>query len=173
MIRKLLLILLLAVLAVNIVSGRAEYTSSFPERMLHQIEEPLLHAYATGEHAITTFLTTPSTQHSGFPNDANLNAGLPLAPMPDIPQFRKYQNRHIAPTRMYVGGSAVTVGGVLMFAGYVQDTKYPWSGPYMSTSPLNVFGILIVLVGLSFIASGLMFYSKYKKHTIAPYNKSY
>jgi hypothetical protein len=61
----------------------------------------------------------------------------------------------------------------MLIAGYRQDTKYPWSGPSMSLSPLNVFGVLLVIVGLGLITSGWIYYSKYKKHVIAPYNKSY
>lgn len=92
----------------------------------------------------------------------------------DVPRdFRKYQNSHIAPIRIYSGSGAVVVGGIMMYAGYVQDTKYPWSGPYMSASPLNVFGIMILAIGVGLIISGLIFYSKFRKHTIMPYNKSY
>jgi len=141
--------------------------------MLSRIKEPVLHACNSLEDALEArhWAAYPMQQAAAF--EGNMADDLLLNPLPDIPQFRKYQNRHIAPTRMYVGGSSIAVGGVMMFAGYRQDTKYPWSGPYMSLSPLNVFGVLIVLVGLCFIASGLIFYSKYKKHTIAPYNKSY
>jgi hypothetical protein len=74
---------------------------------------------------------------------------------------------------MITGGSAVGVGGIMMFEGYIQDTKYPWSGPSVSLSPLNVFGVLIIITGLCFLASGYLFYLNYKKHTISPYNKSW
>ncbi len=91
----------------------------------------------------------------------------------DIPQFRKYQNKHIAPTRMLVGGGMMAAGGAMLIMGYRQDNKYEWSGPYPSLSPLNAFGAALIGAGLGFLISGLIFRSKFNKHTIAPYNKAY
>jgi hypothetical protein len=136
------------------------------EQTLHDIPEPELHALAP---------EAPTT-NAPFFTTADL-AGMHESQVADeyfVPEdFRRYQNSHKAPTRIYTGCTAVTIGGIMMVAGYKQDTKYEWSGPYMSPSPLNVFGILIIALGIAFIVSGVIFYSKYKKHTIMPYNKSY
>jgi hypothetical protein len=169
MIRRFSLLILFGLLAGNAAWSRAQYAISLEERMLSQIKEPILHVYTSLVQALATPYPQdyPATYY-GMTPAIDL-----LAPLPDIPEFRKYQNRHIAPTRIYVGAAAIATGGVMMFAGYRQDTKYEWSGPYMSTSPLNVFGMVIIAIGLCFIASGLIFYSKFKKHTIQPYNKSY
>ena len=171
MIRTFSLLIFFGLLAANAARGRTQYAISLSDRMLDQIREPMLHAYNGLENTWANAHPVVSSELDAVRE--NPLAWAPLNVPPDIPQFRKYQNRHIAPTRIYAGSAAVVVGGMSMYAGYRQDTKYEWSGPYMSSSPLNVFGALIVLVGLCFIASGLIFYSKYKKHTIAPYNKSY
>lgn len=140
------------------------------EQTLNSIPTPELHVF------------NEAKEEGSFQSDAFSNAGFRglnysedfQSDYYDVPrEFRKYQNSHIAPIRIYSGCGAVAVGGVMMYAGYVQDTKYPWSGPYMSPSPLNVFGILIVAVGVGLIVSGLIFYSKFRKHTIMPYNKAY
>ena len=74
---------------------------------------------------------------------------------------------------MLVGGGMMAAGGAMLIMGYRQDHRYEWSGPYPTLSGLNAFGIGLIAAGLGFLISGLVFRSKFRKHTIAPYNKAY